>query len=367
MSQAFHGGKLLEAEREFGLPRDQFVDFSSNLNVFAPSISTVEWQRWAEEIGRYPEADPATLCNSLAEFYGLNRNYILPTCGASEALYLAARLFTGHKVAIIEPGFSDYSRSFETVDCDCGHITLTPSMWFEPIEGWANDLEPFDVVVLGNPNNPTGSLQRRGDFTRLFEGRGWHSKSWIIDEAFMEFIDGPDRQTLLSEIERFPSVIVVRSLTKSWRIPGLRLGFLATAGRIDRLRRMQPPWSVNSLAEAWSKRFLNDRYRKELSGSLESLRIEKQRFVKRLSDVPGIRLHVGTANFVLVELVSHLLDAGNLYEELGRRGLLVRVCDSFRGMPRGRFLRVAVRAAADNERLVRELTSLCDQKMRRFA
>ena len=119
MSQAFHGGRLLEAEREFGLPRDQFVDFSSNLNVFAPSISTVEWQRWAGEIGRYPEADPATLCNSLAEFYGLDHNYILPTCGASEALYLAARLFTGHKVAIIEPGFSDYSRSFETVDCDC--------------------------------------------------------------------------------------------------------------------------------------------------------------------------------------------------------------------------------------------------------
>jgi threonine-phosphate decarboxylase len=367
VSQAFHGGRLLEAEREFGLPRDQFVDFSSNLNAFAPSISTVEWQGWVEEIGRYPEADPVTLCDSLAEFYGLDRNYILPTSGASEALYLAARLFAGLKIAIIEPGFSDYSRSFETVDCHCGHITLTQSMWSEPIERWANELEPFDVVVLGNPNNPTGSLQRRDDLTRLFEERGWRYKSWIIDEAFMEFIDGPEHQTLLSEIERFPSVILVRSLTKSWRIPGLRLGFLATAGPIDQLRRMQPPWSVNSLAEAWSKRFLTDRYRKELFGSLESLRVEKQRFVMRLSEVPGIRLHVGTANFVLVELVTNLLDAGVLYGELGRRGLLVRVCDSFRGMPRGRFLRVAVRAAAENERLVRELTSLCEQKMRRLA
>jgi threonine-phosphate decarboxylase len=367
VSQAFHGGRLLEAEREFGLPHDQFIDFSSNLNVFAPSVSAVEWQRWASQICRYPEADLEALRHRLAEFYGLNDDYILPTSGASEALYLAARLFTGRQAAIIEPGFSDYSRSFETVDCECRHITLTQTMWFEPVEKWAHYLEPFDVVVLGNPNNPTGSLQRRDDFTRLFEDKGWRSKSWIIDEAFMELIDVPDNQTLLSVMEKFPSLIVVRSLTKSWRIPGLRLGFLATAGPIDRLRRMQPPWSVNSLAEAWSKRFLTDQYRQELARSLESLRIEKQRFVKQLSEVPGIRLHVGTANFLLVELVSKLLDAGSLYEELGRRGLLVRVCDSFRGMPRGRFVRLAVRTATENERLVRELTAMCGKRIRRIA
>jgi threonine-phosphate decarboxylase len=367
MSQAFHGGRLLDAEREFGLPSDQFVDFSSNLNVFAPSVSTVEWERWASQICRYPEADSETLRHRLAEFYGINGDRVLPTAGASEALYLGARLFAGRKVVIIEPGFSDYSRSFEAVDCECGHITLTRSMWFEPIEKWAHYLEPFDVVVLGNPNNPTGSLQRRDDFTHLFEDKGWCSKSWIVDEAFMDLIEEPDSQTLLSVIEKFPSLIVVRSLTKSWRIPGLRLGFLATAGPIDQLWRMQPPWSVNSLAEAWSKRFLTGRYRKELARSLESLRIEKQRFVKQLREVPGIRLYDGTANFLLVELINELLDAGNLYQELGRRGLLVRVCDSFRGMPRGRFVRLAVRTAIENERLVRELRAFCEQKIRRIA
>jgi threonine-phosphate decarboxylase len=201
----------------------------------------------------------------------------------------------------------------------------------------------------------------------LFEDKGWRSKSWIVDEAFMDLIEEPDNQTLLSVIEKFPSLIVVRSLTKSWRIPGLRLGFLATAGSLDRLRRMQPPWSVSSLAEAWSKTFLTGRYREELARSLESLRIEKQRFAKQLSEVPGIRLCDGRANFLLVELISELLDAGNLYKELGRRGLLVRVCDSFRGMSRGRFVRLAVRTAIENERLVRELTAVCEQKIRRVA
>jgi threonine-phosphate decarboxylase len=367
VSQAFHGGRLLDAEREFGLPRDHFIDFSSNSNVFAPSISAVEWESWASQIGHYPEADPEMLGHRLAEFYRLSGYCILPTSGASEALYLAARLFAGRKVAIIEPGFSDYSRAFETVDCECAHITLSQTMWFEPVEKWRHYLEPFDVVVLGNPNNPTGSLQRRDDFTRLLEDRGRRSRSWIVDEAFMEFVDEPDTETLLPVVEKFPSLIVVRSLTKSWRIPGLRLGFLATAGSMDRLRRMQPPWSVNSLAEAWSKTFLTLGGREELAHSLEKLRIEKRRFVKQLSETPGIRLHCGTANFLLMELISELLEAGNLYKELGRRGLLVRVCDSFRGMPRGRFVRLAVRTAIENDRLVRELSALCEQKVRRVA
>jgi threonine-phosphate decarboxylase len=136
---------------------------------------------------------------------------------------------------------------------------------------------------------------------------------------------------------------------------------------MDRLRRMQPPWAVNGLAEAWSEAFLVDERRGELALSLEALRIEKQRFAKQLNEVPGIRLHCGAANFVLVELAGELLEARTLYKELGRRGLLVRVCDSFRGMARGRFVRLAVRTSHENDRLVRELADLCEQKIRRVA
>jgi threonine-phosphate decarboxylase len=367
VSQAFHGGRLLDAEREFGLPRDHFIDFSSNLNVFAPFVSAAEWESWATQIVRYPETDSEVLRHRVAAFYRVGVEHVLPTSGATEALYLAARLFDGCRVAIIEPGFSDYSRSFDGVDCERRHVTLPPALWFEPIEKWAHFLEPFDVVVVGNPNNPTGSFQRRADFIRLFGKRWQRPKSWVIDEAFLEFVEEAESETLLSVVEEFPSLIVVRSLTKSWRIPGLRLGFLATAGSMDRVRRMQPPWTINGLAEAWSERFLVDERRAQLALSLEALRIEKRRFANQLNELPGIRLHCGAANFLLVELGSELLEAGTLYKELGQRGLLVRVCDSFRGMARGRFLRLAVRTSTENDRLVRELSALCEQKIRRVA
>src|SRR5260370_41888726 len=132
---------------------------------------------------------------------------------------------------------------------------------------------------------------------------------------------------------------------------------------MDRLDEMQQPWSINSLVEAWSKTFLVAQHRAEFAHSFEALRIEKQRFAMQLNEIPGIRLHFGAANFLLLELISELLDAENIYNELGRRGLLVRVCDSFRGMARGRFVRLAVLTAAENDRLVGELSALCEQKI----
>ena len=366
-SQAFHGGRLLDAEREFGLPGDQFIDFSSNLNVLAPSISATEWGSWVLQARRYPEADSETLRRRLGEFYGVAPGCILPTAGAIESLYLAARLFEGRKVAIIEPGFGDYGRSFATVRCTCAQVVLPPEMWYEPAEKWADLLAPFDVAVFGNPNNPTGSFHRKDDLVRLMS-RGWaRPKSWMIDESFLEFVENAENETLFSVLQEFPSLIVLRSLTKSWGIPGLRLGFLATFGSTDRLRRMQAPWSVNSIAEAWSRSFLTAARRAELALSFEALRLEKERFARRLSEIPGIRLHRGAANFLLLELVSESLEAGNLYGDLGRRGLLVRVCDSFRGMTAGRFIRVAVRSAFENDRLAQELSELCDEKIRRVA
>jgi threonine-phosphate decarboxylase len=367
LSQAFHGGQVLAAAREFGLSHESVLDFSSNLNVLAPTVAGAEWEQWAADITRYPEPDAGTLANRLAEIYRLDRAYILPTAGAIDGLYLAARLFTGCNVGIVEPGFSDYGRSFATVDCKLEHIILPRESWYAPAGKWAHLLEPFDVVVLGNPNNPTGSMQSRNELRHLLEMEWSRPKRWIVDEAFMEFAADHDEETLLSIVEQFPSLIVLRSLTKSWRVPGLRAGFLATAGPMERLRIMQPPWSINSVVQAWAKRFLVKEHHAQLLKTLHELREVKQQFETQLRTIPGICVHAGAANFLLVELIDGAFDACSLYQQLGRRGLLIRVCDSFRGLAKGRFIRLAVRTASENRRLAGELSSVCAELIRRAA
>jgi threonine-phosphate decarboxylase len=357
MSQAFHGGGIREAAERFGLPIESFADFSSNVNVLAPAVAAADWERWMREVYRYPET--GDLAEQVANFYDTKAEHILLTAGAIEALYLSARLFVGSKVAVVEPSFSDYSRAFSSVPCSVERIPLPPDLWASCIQEWADRLDPFDVVVLGNPNNPTGTFQSLADLIALFDRRWTRPKHWIVDEAFIEFVTGFKDETLLGRLADYPSLVVLRSLTKSWRIPGLRLGFVATAGRIRELERIQPPWSVNGVVHAWAREFLREEHRAEYLASLRTLVKLGHDFEGCLRLIPGIKVYPSAANFVLLELTDPSFEANRIYAELGCRGILVRVCDSFYGMPKGRFLRVAVRTASENQRLVDVLSAIC--------
>lgn len=369
MSQGFHGGGLSEASREFGLSPDAFLDFSTNINVFAPVVPPAAWEKWRDQIARYPESDAHSLRDQLACLHGVDGDHILPTGGAIEALYLAARLFADRRIGIIEPTFSDYHRAFQAAGCEPERVVLTREMWHAPISAREHLLEPFDVVVLGNPNNPTGALQTQEQWLALF-GKPWlRPKTWLVDEAFIEFVADHDRETLLPILGAYRSLIVLRSLTKSWRIPGLRLGFLATSNGawMERLHTMQPPWSINAVAQAWSAEYLTPANRARLLAGLREFPRTKCRFEAVLSQIAGLRVYQSAANFLLVELLDSSLDASHIYRELGHRGLLVRVCDSFHGMPKGRFVRVAVRTEEENNRLARELAAICIALNRRAA
>jgi threonine-phosphate decarboxylase len=361
MSQAFHGGRLSEAAGEFRLPQDAFIDFSANVNILAPVVSPGDWEKWRAQITRYPEADACSLRVRLAALHGVNASHLLPTGGAIEALYLAARLFGHCKMGIIEPTFSDYYRAFQAAGCEPARIVLAREMWHAPISEWAHLLDPYDVIMLGNPNNPTGALQTRKQWLALLEKPWSRPKTWLLDEAFIEFVTDHGQETLLPILNEYRSLIVLRSLTKSWRIPGLRLGFLATShpAWMERLRKMQPPWSINGVAQAWSAECLTTANHAQLLAGLRELPKIKRRFEAGLSRIAGLRVHPSAANFLLVELLDSPLDASRIYHELGRRGLLVRVCDSFHGMPKGRFVRVAVRTEEENQLLARELAAIC--------
>jgi threonine-phosphate decarboxylase len=185
------------------------------------------------------------------------------------------------------------------------------------------------------------------------------TQKWIVDEAFVEFVRHPGQRSLLPVLERFPSLFVVRSLTKSWGVPGLRLGFVAgaCAESMERLRALQPPWALNGVAEAWAEHFLTRPHYEALLSGLEVLARDREALREGLSAVEGIRVYPSACNFLLLELAE--LDPEAVEERLGRMGLLVRLCDSFYGMPKGRFLRVAVKTAEENVRLVDALAECC--------
>ncbi len=357
-----------DAAREFGLSHESILDFSSNLNVLAPTVSGAEWEQWAADITRYPEPDAGTLANRLAEIYQLDSDYILPTAGAIDGLYLAARLFAGCKVAIVEPGFSDYSRSFATVDCELEHVILPRESWNAPASKWTHLLEPFDVVVLGNPNNPTGSMQSRKDLRHLLEMEWSRPKRWIVDEAFMEFAAGHDEETLAFDC-RAVSLLDRAALAHeklaspgfTCRVPGYRRTYRATACNAAALEHQLGGAGVGeTFPGERTSRSAPENFARTAGCEADSSR-------RNCDTIPGIYVHAGAANFLLVELMDGALDARSLYQQLGRRGLLIRVCDSFRGLAKGRFIRLSVRTLSENSRLAGELSTVCAELIRRAA
>ena len=363
MAQAFHGGGIAQAAQEFGRPADEFLDFSSNLNGLAPAIPPELWLRWLAEVRRYPEADSQMLRQRVADTYEVDAQFLLPTSGAIEALYLVARLFIGRKVAIIEPSFSDYARAFDAAGCQVERLTLQPADWARPLPELADILAGFDVVVFGNPNNPTGKFDSLANVRTLLAMPQLRGKAWVIDEAFIEFVPDHRRETLLPLLAEYPSLLLIRSLTKSWCVPGLRLGFVATAntGWLSQLSAWQAPWALNGIAHAWATTFLTPENWRLLQEALAGLDSVRGALVAMLVRIPGLRIYPSAANFLLMELLDPRLDATALYRELGRRGILIRVCDSFHGLPQGRFIRIAVKSPEANERLQAALGQACLQ------
>ena len=384
---ALHGGRIQEAARRFNRPVSSFVDFSSNMNVFAPRIPEDAWARWREEATRYPEDDD--LQARLAALYQVPAECVLPTAGAIEGIYLAARLF--RTAAVPAPAFGDYKRAFQAAGATVftappasaillaqnspevpgtgSHPKFHPDATAEP-PGSTPIISPSDdtdteyrtalslpaaafpatgALILGNPNNPSGELLSVNTLLELARQTANAGTALLVDEAFIEF--AAPEESLLPWLAQHPHVIVFRSLTKCWNIPGLRLGFVATANPawMRQMHAMQPPWSVGGITAAWARENLTPQRHREMLASLAPFAKLREDFQNTLrTAVPGIAVHPASANFFLVELTDPRLEANALFARLAERGYLVRVCDSFQGLEKGRFIRLAVRSAEEN-------------------
>jgi threonine-phosphate decarboxylase len=201
-------------------------------------------------------------------------------------------------------------------------------------------------VFLCNPNNPTGQVMNRRALSELAEvverQQGW----LIVDEAFIDYCQ---EQSVVSLLKEHPRMVVLRSLTKFYAMPGLRIGYLLGASKVVGLvKERQPPWSVNSLAQAVSCAVLLDEtYAKKSRIFMEN---ERSCFVRGLRSVSGLQVYSSAANFVLIGLPGWT-SAGEVTDRLASERLLVRDCSTLPGLSM-QMIRVAIRTAKDNQRLL---------------
>lgn len=347
-----HGGNLRCLSALSGIPQSDLIDFSANINPLGPP----DWLRpliesRISDLIHYPDPDATELVEAIAALHRIPTDQILVGNGATELLHLLPRALGCSSLLLPVPSYADYEEPARLSGLSIEQLPLSPDTGFVldptclvPL------LKPAQLVLLGQPNNPTG---RTFDAEALRKIALKHPTTlFVVDESFIGFTDG----SRSLQQNRPENILILTSLTKLYAIPGLRLGYLTGAAEhIQQLKTYLPNWTVNSLAQAVGTRAVQDmdylqRTRSFVSGQRESL-------VPLLSSLPGLTVYPGEANFLLLRLDHPTLDAQQLADLTLQQGIALRVCSNFSGLDQ-RYFRVAVRTEVEQQRLYGVLQSI---------
>ncbi|MBI4289217.1 MAG: histidinol-phosphate aminotransferase family protein [Chloroflexi bacterium] len=339
---AIHGAPDYAEMERLGLRPEEITDFSVCSNPFGPPASVLSGLASAA-IERYPDSDAMELRGALAGQLGISPGNILVGNGSTELIRLAALAYfsPGDAVVVLEPDFGEYEVAVRI----CGGRTLTVRVRPEddfrlPAERLAHTLEQQrpKALYLSNPHNPTGQYLTRKDVEDLLTASP--DCLVVLDEAYVSFVD--DAWSSLDLIGH-DNLLILRSMTKDYALPGLRLGYaVASAAIIEALRKVRPPWNVNAVAQRAGILALQDKG--FLVNSLQQLRTEREFLLGGLRRL-GYHTVPTRANFFLVEV----RDAPAFRETLLKQRILVRDCTSF-GLPN--YVRIAPRTRVENARLI---------------
>ena len=352
-----HGGNLYEIAAKQGLEPEKIIDFSASINPLglSPRAKKKLGKEGLEAVLHYPDAECSELRKTLAQFHGIPEDCLLPGAGSTEFIYSLPRVLKLERILLVTPAFSEYENALEihSGDCRIHFFETREEDGFElNVEGLLLALtQGYDALYLCNPNNPTGILAEKKDLLRVLS-RAEGEKVWfVLDEAFIDFIP---EESLLQEAAGSSRLVLLRSLTKFYALPGLRAGYLVSnSGVIDQFSRVKAPWAVNALAQIAAVESLHDKAYADRT--LVYIREERENLAHGLQGIPGFIPYPGSANYLLVQLHPSLnLTAAELMQSLIPRGILIRDCRSFHHLG-PYFFRVAVRSHKENQCLLKAL------------
>jgi L-threonine-O-3-phosphate decarboxylase len=355
-----HGGNLAWAAAQANCLPQEILDFSASINPLGPPQSVLTAiQQHLGEISAYPDPASTSIRQALSQLHNISADWILVGNGAAELLTWACRSLSRlPQVHLLAPAFSDYHRALKAFDANiCVHpMNLdVEGASFQSEHLLSRSLKNLcnspnlstSGLLLNNPHNPTGQIVSKAELLPLID----RFAQVVIDEAFMEFLPDQDAYSLVNELATHPNLVILRSLTKFYSIPGLRLGYaIAHPDLLAQWQSWRDPWSVNALAIAAGVAALQDEAFQ--SETYRWLAAAKPQLHQGLVDIPGLLPFPSAANFFLVRCD---VSATALQMRLLKQRILIRDCISFAELG-DRYFRVAVRTEAENARLLQAIS-----------
>lgn len=335
------------------------LDYCYLVNPYFPS------KRMREEIKAnfdilLTEYPSGMFVNSLlmGKYFGVKQDYVCVGNGAAELIKSLMEYLPG-KIGVIYPTFEEYPNRCDKCDVS---IYIPNNVDFSytvnDIISYYSDKDIQSLLIV-NPDNPSGNFLSLEDLFLLAEWTEKHSIRLIIDESFVDFAEGGLDSSLLSNdlLERYQHLIVLKSISKSYGVPGLRLGVLASADNclIDYLKKDVSIWNINSFAEFYMQIF--SKYESDYKKACVKFLQERNRFFALLQQIPYLRIIPSQANYFLCE-VTGLYTSLELTRRLLEKNILIKDCGTKKAFMEKNYIRIAVRGSDDNDKLIQALKTL---------
>ena len=356
--------KVRRIQRRYGgywrYPR--MLDYCYLVNPYFPPKRLLEEIKGNFEIlmSQYPSGMEV---NSLlaAKNFGVKQEYIIPGNGASELIKAVLDIEEG-KIGIIKPTFEEYPNRYEEEKCE---IFQTQDMGFRYDENKLMEFfgnKAISMLVLVNPDNPSGNFIKKEGILRLCEWAGYKGIRLLVDESFADFAEGEDNTLIHNEIlQKYPNLIVMKSISKSYGVPGIRLGILASAQieYLEKIKKSIPIWNINSFAEFYMQ--IEGKYHRDYEDALRKLKETRNEWFHKLEKLPGLRVYPSQANYIMCEIINGISSAEMTERLLADYNIFIKDLTAKIGNGR-QYIRLAVRNRDENCRLWEAMKKILGEK-----
>ena len=355
-----HGGNIYELAERLGCPVSEIIDMSSNVNPLPPLPDLLDHlKNNIHTIKALPEVDAKSITHSFAARYDIDADQVIAGNGTTQFIYAIPQVLSTKRAFIIGPTYSDYADACKLHGARYDYLITEEPAYFSPdIDVVIQRSKEYDIVFICNPNNPTGVLIDVADLHRLC--RTYPEVWFVFDESYLPFVDDYVQHSMI----RFnlPNVLILNSMSKIFRIPGLRIGFLISSlNIIDKFKPFLLPWTVNSLAQAAVDYLMKHKKQVDafIKKTVKFIEIERTKMAAAFADTTAIKLFPSTTSFSLAKLHKNLT-AESVCAALAQERILIRNCSNFAGLS-NEFIRISLKTSEINQMLTQKLLDIVDR------
>lgn len=359
-----HGGDLEAIEKYYGIPRDNLIDFSSNVNPLGISPKAKkELANNLDLISTYPDRKYINLRQKISKFTEADFDSIIVGNGSTELISLFINIIHPKKALIIGPTYSEYEREILLNGGIVEYFPLKEELDFQlDIDNLKALLTgDIDLLVLCNPNNPTASVLYQKELSIIIEYCKSKNIYVMIDETYMEFVEDIKIAEAIPLSKKYDNLIILRGISKFFSSPGLRFGYGICKNKdlIDKMNEIKNPWTINSLAAFAAGIMMEDE--EYIEATKELINSERNKIYNELRTWKNIKVYKPSANFVLFKLLRDDISSGKIFEKLIHKNMIIRDAGSFPFLD-SRFMRFCFLLPEQNKKLLEYLYDIIEKQ-----